>query len=290
MPSLRRTTSLAVLCLAPLLAAAAPAGRPEAHRGAKRVKVAVMEVKVLYGDPQAEALLSEVALTEAAAFKGLDTIGRSDIQSLLGLERQRQLLGCSEDASCLAELGGALGVDYLLVGSVGRLGKLLRLDLKLVDGRKARVIGRVGTSLDDKVEKLIEATQNGVRALLRELSPAEALPPPVARTGPSRAPAWIALSLGAAALAAGATSAVLASSEYSSLKSAQATPGYAATYDSRSQKVRRYALLADVLVPVGVASLGAGGWLWWRSRPPEAVKVQLTAMPDGAGVLLSGGF
>jgi len=285
-----RTLFLAALCLAPLLASAAPAqpaGGPEAPRKPKRLKVAVMEVKVLYGDAQAEALLSEVALTEAASFRGFDTIGRSDIQSLLGLEKQRQLLGCSEDASCLADLGGALGVDYLLVGSVGRLGALLRLDLKLVEGRRARVVGRVGASLDDRVEKLIEVTQNGVRALLREISPADPGPRP---SGPSRAPAWIALGAGAAALAAGVAGAVLASSEYSSLQAAQGTPGYAATYGARSAKVRRYALLADVLVPVGAVTLGTGGWLWWRSRPAAPLKLQVTAAPDGAGLLLSGGF
>jgi TolB-like protein len=246
-----------------------------------------MEIKVLYGDPQQEALLSEVALTEAASFRGFDTVGRSDIQSLLGLERQRQLLGCSEDAACLAEIGGALGVDYLLVGSVGRIGALLRLDLKLVEARKARVVGRVGTSLDQQAEKLVEATQNGVRALLHELSPAE----PVARpSGPSRWPAWVAIGAGGAALAAGLGSAALSASEYRSLKAARADVGYAASYDARAAKVRRYALLADVLAPAGAVTLGAGGWLWWRSRPAAPLTVQVAATPGGGALLFSGAF
>jgi len=264
--------------------AVAPA---EAPKKAKRLKVAVMEVKILYGDPQVEALLSEVALTEAASFRGLDTIGRSDVQSLLGLERQRQLLGCSEDASCLADLGGALGVDYLLVGSVGRIGTLLRLDLKLVDGKKARVIGRVGTSLDDRPERLVEATQAGVRALLHEISPTD---PGPRQSGPSRLPAWVALGAGGAALAVGLASGALAASEYRSLKNSQGDVGYAGSYDARSAKVHRYALLSDVLVPVGLVTLGVGGWLWWRSRPAEPIAVKVAALPDGAGLLLSGRF
>jgi hypothetical protein len=37
---------------------------------------------------------------------------------LLGLERQKQMLGCAEDSSnCLAELAGALGARFVLNGS-----------------------------------------------------------------------------------------------------------------------------------------------------------------------------
>lgn len=47
---------------------------------------------------------------------------RSDVQQVLGLERQRQLLGCSDDeaSSCATELAGALGVDGILTGTVTR--------------------------------------------------------------------------------------------------------------------------------------------------------------------------
>jgi len=278
--------------LAALLAAILPIvalAAPEAARPAKRPRVAVMEIKILYGDPQLEALLSEVALTEAATYRGLDTIGRSDITSLLGFERERQLLGCSQDASCLAELGGALGVDYLLVGSVGRVGGLLRLDLKLVEGRRARVLGRSGVSLQDRAELLVEATQNGVRALLRQLSPGENAGPVSRPTGPSRWPAWVALGVGGATLAAGLTTTVMARSRYDQLKRSRTDLGYADTYAARSAEVRRLSVLSDVLVPVGLAGIGVGGWLWWRSRPPP-LTIKVTATSGGAGLLLAGRF
>jgi TolB-like protein len=273
-----------------VLAALLPAvvgALPEAPRAARRPKVAVMEIKVLYGDPQVEALLSEVALTEAATFRGLDTIGRSDVQTLLGFERQRQLLGCTEDAACLAEIGGALGVDYILVGTVGRIGGLLRLDLKLVDGKRARVVGRVGTSLEAGAERLVEATQNGVRSLLHQVSPSD---PGARPSGPSRLPAWIALGAGGAALAAGLTTTVMAASKYSQLKSSRADPGYADGYAARSAEVRRLAVASDILVPVGAVVAGVGGWLWWRSRPAAPLSVKLSAGPAAAGVTLAGEF
>lgn len=49
---------------------------------------------------------------------GLKVTSSSDIQQMLGLERQRALLGCNAETSCLAELAGALGVELLLSGNI----------------------------------------------------------------------------------------------------------------------------------------------------------------------------
>ena len=39
-----------------------------------------------------------------------DVISRSDIQQMLNFEESKQLVGCTSNSSCLAEIGGALGV------------------------------------------------------------------------------------------------------------------------------------------------------------------------------------
>lgn len=55
---------------------------------------------------------------------GLEVTTQSQIAAVLGLERQKQLLGCTEESSsCLAELAGALGVDGVLSGSLARTGR-----------------------------------------------------------------------------------------------------------------------------------------------------------------------
>jgi hypothetical protein len=48
-------------------------------------------------------------------------------------ELERQLSGGCDEASCVAELGGALGAKYLITGQVGKLGKLFTLQLKMID-------------------------------------------------------------------------------------------------------------------------------------------------------------
>src|SRR3712207_8464674 len=42
-----------------------------------------------------------------------DVIGPSEIRAVIGLERQKQLLGCSDESSdCLAEIGGARSEEH----------------------------------------------------------------------------------------------------------------------------------------------------------------------------------
>jgi TolB-like protein len=161
---------LFVALLGPVAASAAP----------KKVRVAVMEFRSLGTEPAKAELLSEIAMTRASQMPGFEVIGRSDIASMIGFDKQRQVLGCTDDSNCLAEVGGALGVDFVMVGSLGRLGSLYRIDLKLVDTKKARVKGRIGVSVEEKEEKLVAAVERAVRDLLEPETPRDEPPAPVA--------------------------------------------------------------------------------------------------------------
>lgn len=63
--------------------------------------------------------------------EGLQVSTAKDIATVLGIERQKALLGCS-DTSCIAELAGALGADTLLLGSVTKVGSGYLVTMKLV--------------------------------------------------------------------------------------------------------------------------------------------------------------
>src|SRR5258708_1891740 len=88
---------------------------------------------------QATGDLLVVALSETGKF---DVITKSDVKAILGYEAQAQLLGCAE-ASCMVDLGGALGAAYLVSGSLAKLGGQLQLVLSLIDVNKATVGRRV---------------------------------------------------------------------------------------------------------------------------------------------------
>lgn len=151
-----------ILVAAALLTSLSAAAQP----APKRPRVAVLEVRALGIAPEKAALLSEVALTEASGIAGLDVIGRSDIQSMIGFEKEKQMLGCSEDSKCITEIAGAMGVDWILVGSLGQLDALYRLDLKLIEAKRSRISGRIGESIEGSQSRLVSATQAGVHKLL----------------------------------------------------------------------------------------------------------------------------
>jgi TolB-like protein len=110
----------------------------------KRPKMAVLDMQDLTGDmgPKVK-LLTAVLYDEVAATHTVDAITSAEIGEILGVERQKQLLGCSE-SGCLAEIGGALGSDYLLTSQAGKIGSRVRLDIRLIDARKSRVVASAG--------------------------------------------------------------------------------------------------------------------------------------------------
>ena len=123
-----------------LLALALLAAEP---RPAAAQKVAVWTIQPADGiSAGAAQVLVDVVATELAKTGRFQVVGRADLTALLGYERQRQVLGCTE-SGCLAEIGGAVGAELVLSGQAGRIGSQNRLSLLLVDARKAVTVARV---------------------------------------------------------------------------------------------------------------------------------------------------
>lgn len=131
----------------------------------KKPRVVVLSVKPIDEETRRSAeILTEIVLTDLSKVDRLEILGESEVGSMLGFERRKALLGCN-DAGCLAEIGGALGGDFLLMGTLGRFGKQLRLDLKLADVRKSQVLSREGATVDS-TDDLAEAARSSIKALL----------------------------------------------------------------------------------------------------------------------------
>jgi TolB-like protein len=82
-------------------------------------------------------------------------------------EIARQLSGGCSEASCIAELGGALGAKYMITGSLDRLGKLYILTLKLIDIEQVRAIG-TAASQERSVEAFADSLPGTIRKLFKE--------------------------------------------------------------------------------------------------------------------------
>ena len=128
-------------------------------------KVAVFEIQARTGVSKdlAEPLADLVA-NAVRSLKKYSVVGKSDIQSLIGLQKMKDAIGC-DNVSCFAELGGALGVDYIIAGNVSRVGSALLLNLRLIDPNKAEVAGGVSHKVFGGDEAIIDAIPPAVAEL-----------------------------------------------------------------------------------------------------------------------------
>ena len=147
-------------------------------------------------------ILSEVVLSEVRDLRpGSSVIGQSELKAMLAVEQQKMALGCENDTSCLAEIGGALGADLLLTGRLGKVGTIYILNLKLIDSGGARVVGhasqRVRGSEEQLIQTLVTMTHQlfgdsdyvapGAAATAKKASPAPRAPAATASTSESGA-------------------------------------------------------------------------------------------------------
>jgi hypothetical protein len=89
--------------------------------------------------PEQASLHTEVVAQQLNS-RGVKVMTNADMAAVLGLERQKQLMGCT-DSSCAAELAGALGFDALVTGTVGKVEGRYSLSVKLLNTANATTLG-----------------------------------------------------------------------------------------------------------------------------------------------------
>ncbi|NOZ86409.1 MAG: hypothetical protein GXP49_09080 [Deltaproteobacteria bacterium] len=118
-------------------------GLVPASFAADKEKLAVTRLTAKGGISQDQLdVLADMVATELRKTGRYEVISKEDIESMLGLEKSKEFLGC-DDASCMAEIGGALGVDLVVSGNVAKFGHVFAVNLKLINIKKAKVISSV---------------------------------------------------------------------------------------------------------------------------------------------------
>ncbi|MBL8951950.1 MAG: hypothetical protein JNK82_14300 [Myxococcaceae bacterium] len=173
-----------------------------------------------------------------------------DIAAVLGIERQKQLLGCSDDGSaCMTELAAALGVDGILLGSITPTPNGYLVNIRIVHANDASA----WLMKSDRVRSeraLQESLDVTAEELYRSLAPSRA-----ARVIP-----FVLLGAGAVAAIAGGICFGLSKADAATLKS---------TAPLTDAEVMSTASRGGTLQPVGVTLLSVGlvvlaaGLIWW---------------------------
>ncbi len=148
-----------------LLGGSAPAAAKHLEI-AKGAKAAVMRFDAHGVDDGIAQSLTDLLAIELRKLAAMSVISRSEIKALLELEGQRQMLQCDDEQSCLIEVGGALGVDFLVSGGIGKLGDAYVLSLKLIDVNGAKVARRAVESFRGPVSDLASPLRYAARSLV----------------------------------------------------------------------------------------------------------------------------
>ena len=297
------------LLLALLLAAgpsgtAAPAPAPPSKAVAK---VAVLDVRA---GPKVDAALSpyltQVLASEVAARTGTAPLVSADIRALLGFEKARRSLGCDDDGSaCIAEIGGALGVDevvhtsLLLSESAGQESRYLLTSTRL-DAHKARPLARDAQSIPSGDGAALElAVRRAAFRMFGGNDPGESPPPaPTAAakaTGAAAALPAAATGTEAASAGPGArrTAAWVTAGGAVALSATAAGFGFAALTAANAGSAglaRDRAHAADGLWIAAALAAGASVWLWVGERPAALVPLVPIVSPGGVGAVAALAF
>lgn len=151
--------------------------------GATPVKVAAPGLSGVNASAELLTFVND-HLSQELTLEGVEVTTPAQIGAVIGIERQRQLLGCGE-SQCAAELASALGVDAILLGSVAKLGAVIQLDARLISASDSKVVTLFTKRLDTEAQ-LLDAMTEAARALApqlakklgRELIPTRAAEPP----------------------------------------------------------------------------------------------------------------
>ncbi|MFZ5438487.1 MAG: hypothetical protein ACOZQL_00695 [Myxococcota bacterium] len=245
---------------------------------AEKPKLAVLDVQAI-GAPAEEAVALGESITQELSRRGFfEVISSRDIRALLGVEREKALLGCG-DSSCTAELSGALGARFVLQSTLTRLGDSLQLSMQMLDTAKAQSVARsVRLAKDPKqlADFLPWATAEAT---------ATPLPP-----APSKVLPWTLIGVGAVGFAAGGILAIDGFSRQRQLgNELRADNGVYQSYGHYEEELKtisEHKWLGVGLLAAGAAAIGAGVLLYPKDTGGSVVAL----VPSGRGAALVGVF
>lgn len=270
---------LSTLALLALVAAdAGPAPK------ADKPRLIVLDLAAGGGVDASVATALTEAITQEVADRGFfQVLASKEVQIMIGFERQKQMAGCSAEAECLTELGGALGARFVMGGSVTKLGDAFQLSLQTLDSQRAQPVGRATRLAND-----LKALRQVVPFVVAEAT-GTPLPPP-----PSRVLPYSLVGGGALALIAGGLVGVNAIAEEDAVNRELARGTQAGAVieplDTYQRESRTIAIKKTVSLLVGAAGVGlvaAGVYL----NPSEGGRpggVAVRVVPFGSGVAVVG--
>lgn len=270
---------VAVVLCAGVSWAAAPASAPASEDA--RPRLTVLELSSTQGlDPEVAKSLTHAITMEAHAIGTFQVSSAAELQAALGLERQRQILGCAEGSSaCTMELAQALGARFALSGSLAKLGETYQLNLSMLDTRQGAPVGR-----STRLARSLEEIRGQIPWALAE---ATGTPPP--RAASHALPYGLMIGGGVSLVASGVLflqSVVREQSVLAELNAMGATLRSPASFEQDAAQIVQFRIIGAIAAGVGAVAFATGLIL----NPSADATVRVSLVPTPFGGALVGGF
>ncbi len=256
----------------------------------QKPRLAVLSIQPQGVPPVQAAAITDAVVAALSSRALFEVISTRDIETALGAERQRQLLGVCEanPDACGASIGDLLSAPFVLSGQLSRVGSAFQLTLQTVDTTKGRAIAR-----SNRLASSLEELQKIVPYAAAEAT-GSPLPPP-----PSRVVPITLLTVGGVTLLSGAVYAVITLTQQAQLNDELCPGGVPADGRCTGTALRErtfYVAQNDALTRQKwvSASLVAGGAiiavLGLVFMPPPDSRVSALVVPTLDGLAVAGRF
>jgi len=121
---------------------ATAAAAPDPLGALRGKKLLVLDLRANGVDTRVAKLLTTLLLSRLDQVDQVRAMGAADVNAVLTADRQKSLLGC-DSASCMAEIGGAIGAEIVIHGEVGRLGSQYTLSLTALSTTASTPLARL---------------------------------------------------------------------------------------------------------------------------------------------------
>jgi TolB-like protein len=121
-----------------------------------KLNIAVSDLTGQGVDASSTAIISDRLRTSLFKEGGFTVLERSAMQDILK-EQGFQQSGCTSDA-CAVQIGQLLGVSYIVVGTVGKLGHLFTIDVRMIEVATGKISYSENVDCDCPIEKVLTSS------------------------------------------------------------------------------------------------------------------------------------
>lgn len=143
-----------------------------------------------------EALIISDRLRQEIQSTGKFRIMERSMMSAILQEQGFQQTGACDSASCQMQMGKLLGVDQILIGSVGKLGSTFSLNIRILSVETGEILQSYSEDIRGEIDDLIRTPVKNIAKKLAQASGGQSIPVVQDNSKTSPARFWTRIGLG----------------------------------------------------------------------------------------------